>query len=108
MSILTKRSVHTCPQCGAGFYAKAGILADDQLSRCPNCGSMLFVELHFGKVKSVSCVQSTSEMYKGYGGISTTSSVQEPVEARADTKWEREDNAWWMEKWGYVPGMRED
>lgn len=105
-----KRSLKQCPNCGAGLYVDAGILADDHKYRCGSCGAMLFIKMRFGRIESVSCTSPVSEVHKGYGGESTSIPEQKQSYTGNDAywkehygndwknahdEWEREDDEWW-------------
>lgn len=107
-----KRSVGQCPDCGAGFYVEAGMFADDRSYRCETCGAMIYVEMRFGSIKSVSLMTHVSEANKGYGGKNDSTSIQSTDKTRytwnvkwwkehygdnwlqAHDEWERRDNEW--------------
>ena len=68
---MIRHSTNYCPNCNAGFYVDAGILADDHRYRCCNCGSMIDIKMKWGKIVSVSAAPAVLEQHKGYGGTST-------------------------------------
>ena len=91
---MIRRSTSYCPQCNAGFWVEAGLLADDMRYRCDHCGSVIDVQMKWGKIKSISLVPTIKEEYNGcVSAVEDTTTPPPPLK----TAWEIADDKWWAD-----------
>jgi ssDNA-binding Zn-finger/Zn-ribbon topoisomerase 1 len=95
--MLIRRSTSYCPNCNAGSWVEAGILADDQQYRCDNCGAMIDIKMKWGKIKSVSLAPTVKEGYKGYGGASVPRFVSDEARVGNVEYWKRQYGDSWLQ-----------